>query len=168
MTAAKALLMFGSPSYRVEQQLLIFADVAHVDCELTLLPTVVIASFGTPNAPTSSLQILWQPGGLVLGKLQDVHAVYNRVLHDEISAVDGTTELEVIMAAKPVYPWFIEYFFTFALAAIVCPLGFGGSFIDLWLAGSFAVFIKAVKRAFVRARMYATTFECVGCMRSAE
>jgi uncharacterized membrane protein YjjP (DUF1212 family) len=161
MVAAKALLMFGSPSYRVEQQLGTLAAVMHVDLELTLLPTVVIASFGAPHAPTSTLRVLWQPGGLTLGKLQDVCGVYRAVLHDEISAVEGTTQIEVLVASPPEYPLWANYLFTFALAALVCPLGFGGSFLDLWLAGTFAVFIKGVKWAFVRSRMYATTFECV-------
>lgn len=127
---AKALMMFGSPSHRLESQLAATAQVLEVDAQFIHLPTVVIASFGDPDTHTSETHFVKASGGLDLGKLQEVHNIYRKVVHDEMGVQEGSAGLSRLLKADPTYAVWQRIIFAACAAGIICPLGFGGSFVD--------------------------------------
>ncbi|CEL59355.1 Pheromone-regulated membrane protein 10 OS=Candida glabrata (strain ATCC 2001 / CBS 138 / JCM 3761 / NBRC 0622 / NRRL Y-65) GN=CAGL0G04433g PE=3 SV=1 [Rhizoctonia solani AG-1 IB] len=132
---AKALMTYGAPSHRIESQLIAAARVLEVDASFVHLPSIIIAAFGDPASNQSETHFVKSGGGLDLGKLHKTHAIYRKVVHDEIGAKDGTLELTKLMRQKPIYGLRIRCVLALLCSAIICPIGFGGSFIDMWIAG---------------------------------
>ncbi|CAE6443654.1 unnamed protein product [Rhizoctonia solani] len=132
---AKALMTYGAPSHRIESQLIAAARVLEVDASFVHLPSIIIAAFGDPASNQSETHFVKSGGGLDLGRLHETHAIYRKVVHDEIGAKDGTLELTKLMRQKPIYGLRIRCVLALLCSAIICPLGFGGSFVDMWIAG---------------------------------
>lgn len=159
---AKTLMTFGAPSHRIESQLIAAARILEVEAEFIHLPSVIICSFGDQELGCSETHFVKCGGRLSLGALHKVHLVYRSVVHDEISAKRATGHLEDLLNAPPLYPILFRCTLAFFLSALICPLAFGGSFLDMWVAGGGA-FILAVLQLNVvtKSAMYANVFECV-------
>lgn len=88
-------------------------------------------------------------GRLVLGNLTETHAIYKKVVHREMDALEGTQKLTALLKAEPIYGVKARCFFAFILSGIICPLAFGGSFLDMWVAafcGLMLCFLQLVVR----------------------
>ena len=132
---AKALLIFAAPSHRIETQLVFAAKTLNVPAEFSHLPSVIIVSFVDDETHTSETHFVKHGGRLQLGRLHEVHEIYKEVLHDNIKAKEATCRLKALLAQDAIYADWERCLLAFFLSALICPLAFGGSFIDLWLAG---------------------------------
>jgi len=134
---AKALMTFGAPSHRLESQLNATAQVLQVDAQFIHVPSVVIASFGDTDTHTSETKFVKAAGGLNLGSLHKVHQIYRDVVHDEMSVEEGGVALSMLLKAKPIYNIAQRMCIAAMCAGIIAPMGFGGSFVDAFVAGAF-------------------------------
>ncbi|OBZ76083.1 Pheromone-regulated membrane protein 10 [Grifola frondosa] len=160
MRLAKALMTFGAPSHRIESQLLSAARILEVDAEFIHIPGVIICSFGDQETKTSEMHFVKCGGRLALGSLHDVHQIYRSVVHDEISARKATVLLDALLDAEPLYGRLIRTSLAFCLSALICPLAFGGSFLDMWIAGSGATFLSLMQFCVAsKSQLYANVFE---------
>ncbi|TCD64324.1 hypothetical protein EIP91_004234 [Steccherinum ochraceum] len=132
---AHTLMIFGAPSHRIESQLLSAARILEVDAEFIHIPGVIICSFGDSETRTTDTNFIKCSGRLSLGALHQVHQIYRQVVHDEISAKDATQLMDDLRHASPVYGSLVRCALAFAISALICPLAFGGSFVDMWIAG---------------------------------
>jgi uncharacterized membrane protein YjjP (DUF1212 family) len=73
---ARAFMMFGSPSHRLEAQLQATARVLEINCQAVYLPGTCLISFGDDATHTSETKFLKQSTGLDLGKLLATHYLY--------------------------------------------------------------------------------------------
>lgn len=155
-------MTFGAPSHRIESQLIAAARILEVEAEFIHLPSVIICSFGDQELGCSETHFVRCGGRLSLGSLHKVHLIYRSVVHDEISAKRATAELEELLASPDLYSLPFRCFLAFCLSALICPLAFGGSFLDMWIAGSGA-FVLALLQLSVanKSAMYANVFESV-------
>lgn len=128
-------MAFGSPSHRIESQLVAAARILDVEAEFIHLPGVTICSFGDQESGCSDTHFIRCSSRLVLGSLHRVHVIYRSVVHDEISATTAKERLSDLLAAPPPYSAFVRFILAFSLSALICPLAFGGSFLDMWIAG---------------------------------
>lgn len=159
---AKALMTFGAPSHRIESQLVAAARILEVEAEFIHLPSVIICSFGDQELGCSETHFVKCGGRLSLGALHKVHLIYRSVVHDEISAKRATNDLETLLNAPPLYSIIFRCILAFSLSALICPLAFGGSFIDLWIAGAGAFILSILQLNVVsKSVMYANVFEYV-------
>ncbi|KAI0003098.1 DUF1212-domain-containing protein [Russula compacta] len=160
MKLARCLMAFGAPSHRIESQLVAVARILEVDAELIHLPNLIIVCFGDPETKTSETHFLRCSGRLALGNLHSVHQIYRRVVHDEMSARKATEELARILESKPIYGLWTRCFIAFWLSALICPLAFGGSFLDMFIAGFGALVLSALQLTVVmKSTLYANVFE---------
>ncbi|KAI0375696.1 DUF1212-domain-containing protein [Pilatotrama ljubarskyi] len=160
MRLAKALMTFGAPSHRIESQLLSAARILEVDAEFIHIPGVIICSFGDQETKTSEMHFVKCGGRLSLGSLHEVHQIYRQVVHDEISARKATVKLEALLAAKPLYGSFTRCTLAFCLSGLICVLAFGGSFVDMWIAGIGASFLCLMQICVAtKSQLYANVFE---------
>ncbi|TFK55913.1 DUF1212-domain-containing protein [Heliocybe sulcata] len=160
MTLARALLTFGAPSHRIESQLISAARILEVDAEFIHIPGVIICSFGDLETKTSESHFVKCGGRIDLGRLQKVHQIYRSVVHDELSAKRATKKLEVLLKAKPIYTPLTRCFLAFWLSALICPLAFGGSLLDMWIAGCGAFVLCALQlKVAAKSSLYAQIFE---------
>ncbi|KEP55710.1 putative pheromone-regulated membrane protein [Rhizoctonia solani 123E] len=162
---AKALMTYGAPSHRIESQLIAAARVLEVDASFVHLPSIIIAAFGDPASNQSETHFVKSGGGLDLGKLHATHAIYRKVVHDEIGAKDGTLELTKIMRQKPIYGLRVRCVLALLCSAIICPIGFGGSFVDMWIAGSAGATLCWLQLyAASKSALYSNVFEITAAM----
>lgn len=159
---AKSLMTFGAPSHRIESQLVAAARILEVEAEFIHVPGVIICSFGDQDLGCSETHFVKCSGRLALGALHKVHSIYRAVVHDELSAKRATSELDALIKAPPVYSILFRCALAFFLSALICPLAFGGSFADMWIAGFGAFFLAVLQLNVVtKSAMYANVFECV-------
>ena len=159
---ARALMTYGAPSHRIESQLVAAARILEINAEFIHLPSVIICCFGDNDTMTSETHFVKGAGGLALGNLHKVHLVYRAVLHDEISARKATQQLEELLSAEPLYSAWFRCILSFCLSALICPLAFGGSFLDMWVAGSGAFVLCYLQlNVATKSTMYNNVFECV-------
>src|SRR6266702_3946826 len=145
---------------RIESQLVAAARILEVDAEFIHLPKLIILCFGDPETKTSETHFLRCSGRLALGNLHKVHQIYRLVVHDEMSARQATEELQQISKSKPIYGLWTRCFIAFWLSAIICPLAFGGSFLDMSVAGLGAFLLSALQLTVVtKSTLYANVFE---------
>ncbi|KAI0796615.1 hypothetical protein C8Q75DRAFT_802303 [Abortiporus biennis] len=160
MRLARALMTFGAPSHRIESQLLSAARILEVDAEFIHIPGVIICSFGDQDTKTTETHFVKCGGRLSLGSLHNVHQIYRAVVHDEISARKATIRLEEILTAPPIYPTPVRLTFAFLISALICPLAFGGSFLDMWIAGLGSVSLHTIQILTAhKGQIYANVFE---------
>lgn len=157
---AKALMTFGAPSHRIESQLISAARILEVEAEFIHLPGVIISSFGDQELGCSETQFIKCGGRLSLGALHKLHLCYRAVVHDEISAKQATEQLKTLISEPPAVPKFVRYCLAYALSALICPLAFGGSFIDMWIAGAGAFSLAFFQMQVAsKSALYANVFE---------
>ncbi|KAI0068774.1 DUF1212-domain-containing protein [Artomyces pyxidatus] len=153
-------MTFGAPSHRIESQLVAASRILDLDAEFIHLPNIILICFGDREAKTSETHILKCSGRLALGNLHRVHKLYRKVVHDEISAKKATGILEKMLAAPPLYGIWMRCTIAFLLSALICPLAFGGSFLDMWVAGVGALLLCVLQLTVVsKSALYANVFE---------
>ncbi|TEB35596.1 DUF1212-domain-containing protein [Coprinellus micaceus] len=157
---ARALMTFGAPSHRIESQLTAAARILEVQAEFIHLPSVIICSFGEQDTGTSETYFVKASGRLSLGSLHKVHIIYRSVVHDEVSASLASQELDRLMVEPPIYGMILRCCFAFWLSVLICPLAFGGSFVDMWFSG-LSAFVLAFLQLYVanKSALYANVFE---------
>lgn len=166
MTFARCLLAFGAPSHRMESQLLSAARILEVDAEFTHMPGLIIASFGDEETKTSQMHFAKCGGRLSLGNIHRLHSIYRAVVHDELSAKKATEELDKMLAKGPMLGVFYRLLLSFLIAALICPIAFGGSFVDMFLAGAGSLFLTCVQ-TFIASRrsvIYANVYEILSAI----
>lgn len=133
---AQALMKFGAPSHRNEAQLKSAARILEISAQFVQLPNIILCSFGEMDGDMSETHWVKSPGRIWLGNLQRTHEIYRSVMHDEKSATEGASELKKLLAEPPIYSNLLRCIFAFTLSGMICPLAFGGSFLDAWVAGA--------------------------------
>jgi uncharacterized membrane protein YjjP (DUF1212 family) len=133
---AGALIRYGAPSHRIESQLVSTTRILEVNAQFIYLPGIIIASFGDPETHATESHVIKCPSRLALGALHDVHVVYRAVVHDEISAKEGTIRLKAILDKPPIYSTFMRCLIAASLSGLICVLSWNGSFLDMWIAAA--------------------------------
>lgn len=126
------------------------------------VPSLVLVSFGDEDNRTSEVVAVRAPTKLALGKLHALHKLYRRVVHDEISVDTANEEIAAIIKGPPEYSAKIRLVLAFACSAIICPMSFNGSFLDMLMSGLGGALLCFMQHFFiVNHPMYASVFECV-------
>lgn len=147
MKLARALMMFGAPTHRIETQIQQTARVLEINCRCIYLPNLMLLAFGDDATHTSETKFIKQGGGLNLTKLTDMHAIYWNVIHDKIGVGEASKQLDELMRRKPLISKWPMVLIGGLCSAFICPgtMGFNGSFIDSLVAiplGMFLVFCQ--------------------------
>ncbi|CAE6504419.1 unnamed protein product [Rhizoctonia solani] len=82
------------------------------------------------------VHIVKSGGKMELGKLHQLHTIYRSVVHDEMSAQDGRIKLLKLLKQPPIYNIYQRCVHAFICGLLICVMSFGGSFIDMWVAGA--------------------------------
>lgn len=142
---SKALLVFAAPAHRVVTQLDYAAKVLEVNAQFVHVPGVVFISYVQETIKTTRTETIQGAGQLELGRLRQVESIYNAVVQDKYSAIRGADFLEALMDSRPIYPGWARCVMAFMLSALICPLAFAGSFLDIWLAGVLGLLLCVVQ-----------------------
>ncbi|CED85612.1 Domain of unknown function DUF3815 [Phaffia rhodozyma] len=128
---ANAMMIYGAPSHRLEGHLESTARVLEIDAHFFYLPSNLIMSFSKPDSG-SDTAFLRAAGALDTEKLKQVHAVSRKVLHDVISAAEGSRQLKQITASRPLHTTWMRIFITGMCSFFACSAVFSGSLVDMF------------------------------------
>ncbi|KAJ7225690.1 hypothetical protein GGX14DRAFT_348642 [Mycena pura] len=157
---AKALMTFGAPSHRIESQLVAASKILDAQAEFVHLPNIVIVTIRNGSTAATRTYFVRAKGRIALSRLNAVHHVYRKVLHDKLSAEAGTDAIRDLLTSPPVYSLWMRCFFSFTCASILCVLSFGGSFFDMWVSGCCAAVLQYLGlNAANKSSMYANVYE---------
>ena len=76
---ARAMMMFGGPSHRLQAQIMATARVLEISLSCMYLPDMMLISFDDPTTGTSNIKFIRQGSALDIGKLQEAHELYWKV-----------------------------------------------------------------------------------------
>jgi uncharacterized membrane protein YjjP (DUF1212 family) len=142
LVLARALMSFGAPSHRIVSQLVAATNMLEVNAEYIYVPGTITCNFADPDTKTTESHFVKCNSSLALGPLHNLHTIYRRVLHDELSARKATEMMEELLSNPPRHSLLKSVILSFSLSALICPLAFGGSFVDMWIAGFGAAIIS--------------------------
>ncbi|KAI7817639.1 hypothetical protein BC939DRAFT_434710 [Gamsiella multidivaricata] len=138
---AKALILYGAPSHRIEETCALLARKMDVDASFALLPGLMTISFSDPETHTSDTRHLRCTQGMDMYKLSKVYTIAWGVLHGE-GIEEANKKLEKVTIEPGYYPVWVTVMSWMFAAAFVAPLAFNGSWLDTVLAGFCVVAAK--------------------------
>lgn len=159
MKLARALMMFGSPSHRLETQIQATARVLDISAQVVYLPSVMLISFADDATHTSDTKFLKQSTGLDLGKLLLTHNLYWEVVHDRMSVDDANTQLDTLMTMPPCYNWWQNIIVAGFCSAIIVIPSYYGSFIDALMSAALGMLLMVVQTFAAKNDLFSGVFE---------
>jgi uncharacterized membrane protein YjjP (DUF1212 family) len=121
-----------------------------------------MVSFNDGETRTTELHFVRSSGRIALSALNSVHDVYRDVFDDRLTTQEGISALDRILQAAPLYPLIVRCGLAFVCASVICPLAFGGSFIDMWVSGTCACILQYLGlQAAAKSSVYANVYEYV-------
>lgn len=158
---ARALMMFGSPTHRIETQIQATARVLDINAQVVYLPNIMLVSFADDSTHTSETKFLKQAGGSDLGKLLATHKLYWAVVHDKMSVEDAGRELDRLMTDPPCYnAWQMIVIAAFCSGIIVIT-SYYGSFVDALMSAALGMLLQAVQLIALKNDLFSGVFEIV-------
>lgn len=123
-----------------------------------------MVSFNDGETRTTELHFVRSSGRIALSALNSVHDVYRDVFDDRIDLQEGISALDGVLRAPPLYPLIVRCGLAFVCASVICPLAFGGSFIDMWVSGTCACILQYLGlQAAAKSSVYANVYEYGFC-----
>ncbi|KAI3406577.2 PRM10 [Candida oxycetoniae] len=131
MNMCRALMLFGAPTHRLEEYLIMTSRVLEIDGQFMYFPGCMLVSFGDAATRTSEVHLVRCAQGLNLGKLTDMHRIYKAVIHDLIGVEEASKKLDDLLKSPNRYsPWMCVLFYGLGSLAVT-PFAFQGGWIDL-------------------------------------
>ncbi|CAI5760240.1 unnamed protein product [Candida verbasci] len=131
MNMCRALMLFGAPTHRLEEYMIMTSRVLEIDGQFMYFPGCMLVSFGDAATRTSEVHLVRCAQGLNLSKLADTHKIYKAVIHDLIGVEDASKKLDELLKSKNLYPpWLCVLFYGIGSLAVT-PFAFEGGWIDL-------------------------------------
>ena len=142
---AHALMQFGAPMHKIDEQLLACADFFQIEALFVMLNTVIIVIFKhDPDSPAQT-HFIQRPQGLSLAQLRQTHAVYTQVVEKQtLTAIDGIQQLDMIMQHPHAYGYLWKLIFAFTAGGAIAPMGFSGSIADGLISGGLSCIVQAI------------------------
>ncbi|PVG00328.1 DUF1212-domain-containing protein [Serendipita vermifera] len=158
---ARAFLMFGAPSHRLETHLQNTGRNLGLNVSCMYLPNIVLLSFNDLSTGTSSVRLIKQGSALDLGKLVDAYALYWSVIYHKISVSDATNDLNHLILRNTTYNRWITVAIGGFCSSFICPIAFSGSFLDAVMAFPLGALLVFVQTLAAKNELYNNVFEIV-------
>ena len=123
------------------------------------LPDMMLISFDDPATGTSNIKLIRQSGAFDISKLQAAYKLYWKVIHDDISVNDASTELDDLMHKPPLYNTWQLILFGGMCSASICSVSFSGSFIDCLMSFPLGCILIMVQMLAAKHELYSNVFE---------
>ncbi|TKA53870.1 hypothetical protein B0A53_03660 [Rhodotorula sp. CCFEE 5036] len=160
---ARAFMMFGAPSHRLEAQIQATARVLEMPhCAAMYIPSCLLINFGDPATATSDIRFLKQATGLDIGRLKSTYWIYNKVIRDKMGVTEGSKKLdELMLVTSPKKVLLKNVIFGGFAGAFIMPSAFYGSFIDCLVAVPLGGLLVIVQYMLAKNDLYSSLFEIV-------
>lgn len=161
----RALMMYGAPTHRLEEYMIMSARVLEIEGQFLYLPSCMIISFDDSTTHTAEVKLVRVAQGVDLGRLRDVHNIYKEVVHDKLGVDEATKKLDEVMSRKPKFNVWFRVFLYGVASACVGPFAFQGRFIDMPFAFILGSLVGILQLVFAPSNeLYAHVFEVSAAM----
>ncbi|TIC72436.1 DUF1212-domain-containing protein [Wallemia mellicola] len=155
----RALMMFGSPSHRLEAVIQNTGRFLEAPVQCMFTPGVMTMSFSDSSTRTSDTKFIKQASGLDLARLPDTHKLYSDVLHGKVNVTDASAKLDEIMLSPPTYNVFTTICIGMLCSAAITPMAFDGSFIDALMAAVLGAILVITQMIVAKKESFSSIFE---------
>jgi uncharacterized membrane protein YjjP (DUF1212 family) len=139
---ARDLHRFGTPAHRLEEQVSRCGARLGVPTTMFSLPTFLALAFG-PLDRQRVVNLRVDPGSVDLGRLHAIESIQRRVLHRELSPVDGAEALRELGARPPRYGHWLVWL-AYGLSAMAATRFLGGDLEDALAGGVTGLLVGAL------------------------
>ncbi|ODV93940.1 hypothetical protein PACTADRAFT_51686 [Pachysolen tannophilus NRRL Y-2460] len=156
----KALMLYGAPTHRLEEYMVMTARVLEIDGQFIYFPGCMLVSFGDASTRTSEVQLVRCSQGLDLSRLHDVHKIYKAVVHDLMGVEEANAKIDDLLSRKPLYPpWVCVFIYGFS-SAMVASWGFSGGWRDMPICFGIGTCVALIQfYVSTRSSLYSSVFE---------
>ena len=144
ITLCRAFIETGVPTHRLEEIMKVVSDMLLIRADFLYIPGCMMISFDDPDNGQSLVRLVKISQAINLGKLKDVHDVYQRLKNDKdgnFAPADAVQELKTILAAPPLIPAWIVVLLYGAASAFVGPFAFNARLVDLPICFLFGLMV---------------------------
>ncbi|KAJ1657001.1 pheromone-regulated protein prm10 [Dispira simplex] len=160
MLSARALLTFGVPSNRLEENMHMLADYLCIDCYVANLPGLLLMAFNDAGTHTSETHMIRVGmGTLHMDRLRKTNQLLRSVMASETSVSEAIEDIQDMMALPLNTPWYVTIVNYGVGSFVVAPLLFQGSWLDAVVSGGLGVLIGALSLVADRVAAYANVFQ---------
>jgi uncharacterized membrane protein YjjP (DUF1212 family) len=140
---AELLHRHGTPSHRLERVMEKVAKTLDVESVFLYTPTALVVSLGS-GADEKTYMRRIDSGSIDADKLNRFDEILERLEDGQIGITAAAEQLEVVAAAKPIYPaWLVAL--ACGLACTSVAIFFGGSLVESGLAGAIGLFLALLE-----------------------
>ncbi|KAJ2157572.1 pheromone-regulated protein prm10 [Coemansia sp. RSA 552] len=143
MHLARAWHRFGSPVHRMEANLLEVSKYLGIDACFFTVPGLTLMSFGDPDVHSSETHIVRASDGYDMYRLEKVNRISRRLRKGKATVHAAIRDIETLMAAPPIYPWYLRLAVCFVQSFFVSTTLFHGAWREAALAGGLGVVVGA-------------------------
>ncbi|KAK9722355.1 pheromone-regulated protein prm10 [Basidiobolus ranarum] len=156
---SRAMVIYGSPSHRLEQNMYLNSQALRVESSYAFLPGVALITFGDKNTHTSDTHIIKADRDYDMYRLERVYEISRCVIHGEIDLEDAFDKLEMLIDEPPIYSWWVRILNYAVCSFVVCPLMFNGNWVDAVVSAVLSACICALGLLSTKLFNYANVFE---------
>ncbi|KAJ1927766.1 pheromone-regulated protein prm10, partial [Tieghemiomyces parasiticus] len=157
---ARALLMFGSPSHRLESNMKLLSDRLVVDCSVANLPGLLLMAFNDPDTHTSETHMIRVPiGGYHMSRLRRTNQLIRALMARDLTVAVAIDELTDMIERPVGLPWYVTIANYTVVSFTAAPLLFGGSWVDAGVSAALGFVVGAMSLVADRLNAYANVFE---------
>ncbi|ORX89813.1 DUF1212-domain-containing protein [Basidiobolus meristosporus CBS 931.73] len=153
------MVLFGAPAHRLEDNMNRASVALGVDASFAFLPGLILVSFGDEDTHTSETHIIKAEPNFDMYKLNRVNDISKSVIYGEIDVEDAYDEIETLLESPPLYPWWMDIVVYSVSSFLICPLAFGGDWIDGLVSGLLGLVVGSLQQLARRIFNYSTVFE---------
>lgn len=161
---SKAMMMYGSPLHHLEDNLTRMGKLLDLEVTASAIPGLVLLSFEDSVTHTSETKIIRCNNGWDMHRLDQTSQLVKRVVYSHLEVRKAVLEIEQIMVAPPIYPWYLQILNWGVIAWTLCLVCFGGSFKDSGISLALGLIAGLMNLAAQKFSGYTNFFEVSVCV----
>ncbi|KAJ2804814.1 pheromone-regulated protein prm10 [Coemansia guatemalensis] len=142
MHLTRAWHAFGSPIHRMEFSLMEVARYLDIEAYFFTVPGMTLISFGDPDTHSSETHIVRASNGYDMYRLEQANRIAWRLRKGEASVDESIRDIESLMAAPPIFCWYLRMLFWFVQSFSVSITLFHGSWQEAAIAGTMGMMVS--------------------------
>ncbi|KAI7826286.1 hypothetical protein BX661DRAFT_125833, partial [Kickxella alabastrina] len=136
MHLARAWHAFGSPVHRMEANLLEVARYLDIEACFFTIPGLTLISFGDPDTHSSETHIVRASDSYDMHRLELANQISRQLRKGNSTVHESIRDIEALLAAPPLYPWYLRVAVCFVQSFCVSATLFHGTWKEAALSGA--------------------------------
>ncbi|KAJ2080786.1 pheromone-regulated protein prm10 [Coemansia sp. RSA 988] len=142
MHLTRAWHSFGSPVHRMESNLMEVTRYLDIEAHFFTIPGLTLISFGDPDAHSSETHIVRASSGYDMYRLEQANNIAWRLRKGNATVHESIRDIESLMAAPPIYNWYLRMLFCFMQSFFVSTTLFRGSWKEAAISGAMGMVVS--------------------------